>query len=78
MMLFFRSEDALHRWCAAHEQSRRPIATLPQLWQMAVAWYSNRLSPQARRPDASEIRQIFARIGLTDPFWDPQSDSFDA
>ena len=43
---------------------------------MAVAWYSNRLSPQARRPDANEIREIFARIGLTDPFWDPQSDRF--
>jgi len=75
-MLFFRSEDALHRWCAAHGQPRRPTATLPQLWQMAVAWYSNRLSPQARRPDANEIREIFARIGLTDPFWDPQSDRF--
>jgi hypothetical protein len=75
-MLFFRSEDALHRWCAAHGHSRRPTATLPQVWQMAVAWYSNRLSPEARRPDPNEIRLIFARIGLTDPFWDPQADRF--
>ena len=49
-----------------------PSATLAD----AVAWYANRLSPQARRPDANEIRQIFARIGLTDPFWDPQADRF--
>jgi hypothetical protein len=75
-MLFFRSEDALSDWCAAREHPRRPAATLPQLWQMAVAWYGNRLSPDARRPDASEIRQIFGRIGLTDPFWDPQADTF--
>jgi hypothetical protein len=75
-MLFFRSEDALNAWCTAHRHPRRPTATLPQLWQMALAWYANRLSPQARRPDASEIRQIFARIGLTDPFWDPQADKF--
>jgi hypothetical protein len=38
--------------------------------------YSNRLGPQAGRPDANEIRQIFARIGLTDAFWDPQADTF--
>ncbi|HKW03068.1 MAG TPA: hypothetical protein VJN96_24795 [Vicinamibacterales bacterium] len=75
-MLFFRSEETLDDWCRTRRQPRRPTATLPQLWQMAVAWYSNRLSPDARRPDANEIRQIFARIGLTDPFWDPQADTF--
>jgi hypothetical protein len=60
----------------ARQHPRRPTATLPQLWQMAVAWYANRLSAQARRPDANEIRQIFARIGLTGPFWDPRADRF--
>lgn len=75
-MLFFRSEDALNEWCDGRQQPRRPTATLPQLWQMAVAWYSNRLSAEARRPDANEITQIFARIGLTDPFWDPRADKF--
>jgi hypothetical protein len=43
---------------------------------MAVAWYGNRLSVDARRPGPDEIRQIFARIGLTDPFWDPSADRF--
>ena len=75
-MLFFRSEDALDEWCRTRQLPRRPAATLPQLWQMAVAWYANRLSAEARRPDPSEIRQIFARIGLTDSFWDPRSDEF--
>jgi len=75
-MLFFRSEDALDQWCKVRQLPRRPTATLPQLWQMAVAWYANRLSAQARRPDANEIRQIFAQIGLTDRFWDPRADSF--
>jgi len=75
-MLFFRSEEAVNEWCADRQYPRRPIATLPQLWQMALAWYSNRLSDQARRPDANEIRQIFARIGLTDSFWDPRADRF--
>jgi hypothetical protein len=75
-MLFFRSEDALDKWCKASQLSRQPTATLPQLWQMAMAWYANRLSAQARRPDADEIRQIFAGIGLTDAFWDPRADRF--
>ncbi len=75
-MLFFRSEEALNEWCNARQHRRRPTATLPQLWQLAVAWYSHRLSAQARRPDANEIRQIFGRIGLTDPFWDPRGDRF--
>ena len=75
-MLFFRSEDALDEWCAARQHPRRPTATLPQLWQMAVAWYSNRLSVDAHRPDSNEIRQIFARIGLTNTFWDSQADRF--
>src|SRR6266404_450944 len=60
-MLFFRSEDALDEWCKARQHLRRPTATLPQLWQMVVAWYANRLSAQARRPDTSEIRQISIR-----------------
>ena len=75
-MLFFRSEEALNDWCSSRRYPRRPTATLPQLWLMAVAWYSNRLSPRAHRPDANEIRQIFARIGLTDTFWDPRADRF--
>jgi hypothetical protein len=75
-MLFFRSEDNLNAWCAARQHPRRPTATLPQLWQMAVAWYSNRLNVDAHRPDSYEIKQIFARIGLTDTFWDPRADSF--
>ena len=37
---------------------------------------SNRLSAQARRPGANEMKQIFARIGLTDRCWDPQGDKF--
>jgi hypothetical protein len=50
--------------------------TIPQLWELAVAWYSTRLSAEARRPGPDEVRRIFARIGLDDPFWDPQADAF--
>jgi hypothetical protein len=49
---------------------------MPQLWQLALTWYATRLSPDARRPGADEMRRIFAQIGLRDPFWDPQADTF--
>jgi hypothetical protein len=75
-MLFFRDEEQVNAWCAANGAPRRPLVTLDQLWQLSVAWYSSRLTPDARRPGPEEMRQIFAGIGLTGPFWDPQSDQF--
>ena len=75
-MLFFRSEERVDDWCRAQGLPRRPLLSLDQLWQLAVAWYENRLSPAARRPGPDEMRAIFARVGLTGAFWDPQSDRF--
>jgi hypothetical protein len=75
-MLFFRSEERVDEWCAARGLPRRPLVRLDQLWRLAVAWYENRLSPAARRPGPEEMRAIFAGIGLTGAFWDPQSDAF--
>jgi hypothetical protein len=76
MMLFFRSEESLNDWCEKRAYPRRPSATLPQLWKMGVAWYADRLSRTARRPNPDEIRAIFSGIGLSDPFWDPYADYF--
>jgi hypothetical protein len=75
-MLFFRSEERVRDWCTDRGVQPRPIVNISQLWRLAVAWYSSRLEPNARRPDPDEIRAIFARIGLADPFWDPQADTF--
>jgi hypothetical protein len=75
-MSFFRSEERVEEWCRAHAVPRRPLITLEQLWSLALAWYSNRLSPDARRPGPDEMRAIFAAAGLRGPFWDPQSDAF--
>ena len=75
-MLFFRSEEQVDRWCAANNVPRRPLVTLERLWKLSLAWYSNRLTPDARRPGPDEMRRIFADVGLEGPFWDPQSDTF--
>jgi hypothetical protein len=70
-MLLFRSEETVAEWCEAHSLPVRPIVTLDQLWTLAREWYSNRLTEDSRRPGPDEMKEIFARIGLTDPFWDP-------
>jgi hypothetical protein len=75
-MLFFRSEDLVKAWCRSHGIVTRPLVTMEQLWELAVAWYESRISPEARRPGPAEMRQIFARVGLNDPFWDPENDVF--
>jgi hypothetical protein len=75
-MLFFRSEEFAREWCRMRKVPLRPLVSIDQLWRLSIAWYSNRLQPDARRPQPDEMRKIFADLGLTGPFWDPQSDSF--
>jgi hypothetical protein len=75
-MLFFRSEEQVLRWCEQGGHPVRPLVRMDQLWGLAAAWYSTRLQPDSRRPQPAEIREIFSRLGLTDAFWDPQSDAF--
>jgi hypothetical protein len=77
-MLFFRSEERIDEWCEELQMPRRPTVTMAQLWGLAMAWYSNRLDPDARRPQPEEMRRIFADLGLAGDFWDPQADSFGA
>jgi hypothetical protein len=75
-MLFFRSEEAARVWCEERESVVRPLVTMPKLWQLSTTWYGTRLQEESRRPQPDEMRQIFANIGLTGDFWNPQSDSF--
>ena len=72
-MLFFRSEDSVVGWCKTRGVPVGPIVTMPQLWGLATRWYATRLEPLARRPDAAEMRRIFASLGLTGPFWNPEA-----
>jgi hypothetical protein len=75
-MLFFRSEELLDAWCHERGTPRGPAVRMAQLWQLAVTWYATRLEPEARRPGPSEMRRIFAGVGLREDFWDPLADSF--
>jgi hypothetical protein len=76
-MLFFRSEERVREWCRDQGFPVRPLVRIDQLWGLARAWYSTRLQPASRRPQPAEMRAIFAGLGLTGAFWDPQADTFD-
>ena len=75
-MLFFRSEERVRLWCAEHGFPVRLLVRIDQLWTLATTWYATRLEEHSRRPQAEEMRAIFAGLGLTGEFWDPSSDRF--
>ena len=75
-MLLFRSEETVRAWCSARQLPVRPLVSLDQLWELALRWYENRLTPDSRRPKPDEMVEIFASIGLSGPFWDPTSDQW--
>lgn len=75
-MLFFRSEEMVREWCAAHGHPVRPRVRMDQLWALATTWYSTRLQENSRRPKPDEMAAIFAGLGLEGEFWDPRTDAF--
>ena len=40
-----------------------------QCWQLALAWYGDKVSPDWRRKSLEEAEAMLGEIGLTDPFW---------
>jgi len=68
-MLFFRSEEMLNAWCAASHLPRREIIPLAKIWELASAWYGDRLARTHSRT-RGEMRAIFSRLGLAGPFWE--------
>ena len=68
-MLLFRGEEHIDRWCAQWRQPRGATLTIDQAWQLADAWYGNKLDPAWRRMTADQTGDLLARLGLTGPFW---------
>jgi len=67
-MLFFRSEERVREWCAAHGYPMRPLVTMDQLWTLATTWYSTRftrgLAAAAAWWDAFHFRRPWLRRRL--------------
>ena len=68
-MLLFRSEEHIDRWTTFRELPRGGTMSPQQCWQLALAWYSDKLSPDWRRKTLEEAEAALAGVGLTGPFW---------
>ena len=42
---------------------------MDQLWQLAVAWYGDRLDPDWKPRTSDESQAILDGVGLTSDFW---------
>ena len=67
-MLLFRSEEHLDRWCAFRQLPRGGTMSPEQCWQLAQAWYADKLNPAWRRKTRDEAEAALHSIGLTEPF----------
>ncbi len=69
-MLLFWSEEHVQKWRAdwnLHEGEKLGLETCCRL---AFEWYSpDRRQPDWRRRTVDEAEALFARLGLTSPFW---------
>lgn len=56
-------------WCARSGRARGQSLTVDTAWQLARAWYHDRLDPAWRRRTRAEAEQVFASVGLAGEFW---------
>ena len=68
-MQLFRSEEHVERWCEERSRERGAVFSLQQMWDLADAWYRDRLRPSFRRRTPEEIEALFSSLGLTGDAW---------
>jgi hypothetical protein len=66
-MLLFRSEAHVDRWLAG--RPRGAVIPITRLAELAVAWWSDRLSPDWKPHTREQNQAILESVGLTGPFW---------
>jgi hypothetical protein len=68
-MQLFRSEEHVGRWLEASGHRAGATLAAPKLWELAVAWWGDRLDPNWRPHTREQNQAILERLGLTGPFW---------
>ncbi len=68
-MLLFRSDEHLTRWCKTWKQPHGATLTLAQGWNLAKAWYGDRLSPRWRPASPEQAQKMLGSVGLRSKFW---------
>jgi hypothetical protein len=65
----FRSPADAEAWCERHRLPLGAILSMPRLWAFAQEWYGGYLQVPWRKRSEAEIQALFARHGLSGPFW---------
>ena len=68
-MNLFRSEEHAARWLDERGYEPGETISATKLWELAVAWWSDRLAPDWRPHTREQNQAILDRLELTDPFW---------
>ena len=68
-MLLFRAEEHIAHWCSQWNQPRGATLTIQQAWELASAWYGDKMHVDWRRATLEETEALLGRIGLSGPFW---------
>ena len=68
-MLLFRSGEHLGRWLDTRPEPPGATLSVAELWELARAWWSDRLAPDWRPRTRAESQAILDRLGLTDSYW---------
>lgn len=69
-VLPFRSADQAHCWSRKHGLPLGAVIPLPQVMELARAWYGGHADRNWRKWSVRQANEIFASVGLTGPFWD--------
>jgi hypothetical protein len=65
----FHAESHIDDWCRRHALPRGATMSIPALWDFASDWYGSYLRTPWRKRSPDDARNLFARHGLTSPFW---------
>jgi len=65
----FRAERDIDDWCSRHAFPRGATLSIPALWDFARDWYGDYMHDPWHKRSPDDARQLFARHGLTSPFW---------
>jgi carboxypeptidase C (cathepsin A) len=68
-MLIFRSEEQIDRWRAARDLPRGAVLSPQIAWELARAWYQDKVHPHWRRHTVEEAEALFMSLGLKEAFW---------
>jgi len=69
-MSLFRSEEHVLNWTRANAHAVGAIVPLPQVWQLAKAWYTDPRVRRWRPRTRDESQAAITSVGLTGAFWE--------